>query len=436
MTNAGAGAAALGARTARSCDGCMRRRARWHCPADDAFLCQACDASVHSANPLARRHHRVRLPSASCSSSSSPPAARDAGAEDDAPAWLHGLTRRPRTPRSKPAAGGSSSKHVAASSMAMSSAAVPDLEAEEEEESGGSGMVGDNDGYLGLEEEDDEDLLYRVPVFDPMLAELYNPISDEGDQKPACLMISSLAETTTTSPEFVVASGGSVEADGLSAGFDVPNMELASFAADMESLLMGDDGFDDLGFLDDEKPQVNAVDLGMNLHEAMAAPAPEQEDDDKKRKRPEMILKLNYDGVIASWARDGGSPWFHGGERPHLDPYESWSDFPAGSRGLFGGAVTAVTGGDREARVSRYREKRRTRLFAKKIRYEVRKLNAEKRPRMKGRFVKRSSLTPLPRPPPQQQQQQQQKQPPPRAMMPHVGMVLAPPMGAHGHFHF
>ena len=46
--------------------------------------------------------------------------------------------------------------------------------------------------------------------------------------------------------------------------------------------------------------------------------------------------------------------------------------------------------GGREARVSRYREKRRTRLFAKKIRYEVRKLNAEKRPRMKGRFVKRT----------------------------------------------
>lgn len=46
----------------------------------------------------------------------------------------------------------------------------------------------------------------------------------------------------------------------------------------------------------------------------------------------------------------------------------------------------------REARVSRYREKRRTRLFSKKIRYEVRKLNAEKRPRMKGRFVKRANF--------------------------------------------
>ena len=49
----------------------------------------------------------------------------------------------------------------------------------------------------------------------------------------------------------------------------------------------------------------------------------------------------------------------------------------------------------RQARVLRYREKRRTRLFSKKIRYEVRKLNAEKRPRLKGRFVKRTSLTPI-----------------------------------------
>lgn len=57
---------------------------------------------------------------------------------------------------------------------------------------------------------------------------------------------------------------------------------------------------------------------------------------------------------------------------------------------LLGTARLGMDGG-REARVSRYREKRRTRLFSKKIRYEVRKLNAEKRPRMKGRFVKRAT---------------------------------------------
>ena len=60
--------------------------------------------------------------------------------------------------------------------------------------------------------------------------------------------------------------------------------------------------------------------------------------------------------------------------------------------GLVGGNPAALADGGREARVSRYREKRRNRLFSKKIRYEVRKLNAEKRPRMKGRFVKRASF--------------------------------------------
>lgn len=57
-----------------------------------------------------------------------------------------------------------------------------------------------------------------------------------------------------------------------------------------------------------------------------------------------------------------------------------------------GGGRIGARDEEREARVLRYREKRRTRLFSKKIRYEVRKLNAEKRPRMKGRFVKRISF--------------------------------------------
>lgn len=39
--------------------------------------------------------------------------------------------------------------------------------------------------------------------------------------------------------------------------------------------------------------------------------------------------------------------------------------------------------GLRQASVLRYKEKRQSRLFSKRIRYEVRKLNAEKRPRMK-----------------------------------------------------
>lgn len=40
--------------------------------------------------------------------------------------------------------------------------------------------------------------------------------------------------------------------------------------------------------------------------------------------------------------------------------------------------------GVRETSLQRYKEKRRNRLFSKKIRYEVRKVNADQRPRMKA----------------------------------------------------
>ncbi|XP_021755366.1 zinc finger protein CONSTANS-LIKE 5-like [Chenopodium quinoa] len=54
---------------------------------------------------------------------------------------------------------------------------------------------------------------------------------------------------------------------------------------------------------------------------------------------------------------------------------------------------TAADGGplmDREARVLRYREKRKNRKFEKTIRYASRKAYAETRPRVKGRFTKRN----------------------------------------------
>lgn len=54
--------------------------------------------------------------------------------------------------------------------------------------------------------------------------------------------------------------------------------------------------------------------------------------------------------------------------------------------------VAQLTGMDREARVLRYREKRKNRKFEKTIRYASRKAYAETRPRIKGRFAKRTVL--------------------------------------------
>lgn len=47
--------------------------------------------------------------------------------------------------------------------------------------------------------------------------------------------------------------------------------------------------------------------------------------------------------------------------------------------------LTDMALGSRQARLDRYREKKRTRGFSSKIRYEMRKINAERRPRVKVR---------------------------------------------------
>ncbi|XP_073135320.1 zinc finger protein CONSTANS-LIKE 3-like [Henckelia pumila] len=54
-------------------------------------------------------------------------------------------------------------------------------------------------------------------------------------------------------------------------------------------------------------------------------------------------------------------------------------------------SVSSSSSLEREARVLRYREKRKSRKFEKTIRYASRKAYAETRPRIKGRFAKRSS---------------------------------------------
>lgn len=54
-------AAAVGESGWAMCESCERAPAAFLCKADSASLCASCDAHIHSANPLARRHHRVPI---------------------------------------------------------------------------------------------------------------------------------------------------------------------------------------------------------------------------------------------------------------------------------------------------------------------------------------------------------------------------------------
>ncbi|KAG4910125.1 Zinc finger protein CONSTANS-LIKE 16 [Glycine soja] len=399
---------AVGGKTARACDGCITKRARWYCAADDAFLCQACDSSVHLANPLARRHERVRLKTASYKSTDE---------RRQPPTWH---TKKPRTPRHGKHSRNNNPFHL-----------VPEEGSEE----------------ANSHDENEEQLVYRVPIVDPFVAEL-------------CGTNSSPSSVTSTDQGVVAAAAASAEVeykgiqsnDFCSNSNEIENLhgmlpsdaELAEFAADVESFLgRGLEnkcvGMEELGLVDtkeeecsvgsgkvkveeEESPlmemdmgrddqsfelsfdyetceevkemKVSDLELGNELGEM-------KENDDDEVKRKKVSLQLDYEAIIIAWASQK-SPWTTA-DKQNLDPDECWHQcmgscgtafhHPYGELGGFGIHSVIVDGG-REARVSRYREKRRTRLFSKKIRYEVRKLNAEKRPRMKGRFVKRASFAP------------------------------------------
>ena len=72
----------------------------------------------------------------------------------------------------------------------------------------------------------------------------------------------------------------------------------------------------------------------------------------------------------------------------------SYTRFPTGTTGLFPDPLLLLplqfTPMNREEKVLRYREKRKARKFEKKIRYASRKAYAETRPRVKGRFARKT----------------------------------------------
>ncbi|XVE64060.1 hypothetical protein DITRI_Ditri07aG0070800 [Diplodiscus trichospermus] len=417
---------AMGGKTARACDGCLRKRARWYCAADDAFLCQGCDTSVHSANQLAGRHERVRLETATSKLSASTNSTTNPDAQ---PAWHRGFTRKARTPRQNKSMLGQQKDEGKLLNSNLLGPLVPE--------------IGSDDRSV---DENDEQLLCRVPVFDPFAEELCNRVTSDGDE------VAMVNEDGNLVVDGYEHEGTCVIDDSLQ-GFLPSDIDLAEFAADVESLIGvgldedpcdikgielldskeedGSNVFDERKIMkikgeekeeeeegitarcfdsafdetreslnwsfDYESPTIGEEKEGKEL---LMAERIMNNGESKAEMKSNMLLRLNYESVITAWASQG-SPWTTGSRPAEFNPHDFMCSSPKEGNHLDGGIIRGIyrqargnnaTDGEREARVSRYREKRRTRLFSKKIRYEVRKLNAEKRPRMKGRFVKRTSF--------------------------------------------
>ncbi|OEL18840.1 Zinc finger protein CONSTANS-LIKE 16 [Dichanthelium oligosanthes] len=389
-----------------------------------------CDTSVHSANPLARRHERLRL--RPTSPLHTPPPVSSSGVakrerrDEVVPAWFR---RKARTPR-----GG----HAKSVGQALSRRlVVPEV-------AGGDSPDGRNgEGEVDVEE---EQLLYRVPIFEPAVSEFCSPppLEDVAAVASSCNEDGAVEDPAKPDPAASAPAPVQFFPDGH-ANFEPTDAELREFAADMEALLGRglDDGNEEdtsfymetLGLLDpvdndaarvkveidgggacegsgtlacglELEPEASDEMLDIDFDYGSPQETPEEKAAssdtsaaDAHFLQTSLSLTLNYEAIIQSW---GSSPWTGGGERPHVKLDDSWPHDYYTGMWVVGGVVghggeelgtprLGMMDGGREARVSRYREKRRTRLFSKKIRYEVRKLNAEKRPRMKGRFVKRAT---------------------------------------------
>lgn len=99
--------------------------------------------------------------------------------------------------------------------------------------------------------------------------------------------------------------------------------------------------------------------------------------------KPALSLKLNHECVMKEWI--GRGSLF---SLTAADLSESPTDIIGKLSDMDLFSEVAGSGTLREASVLRYKEKRRNRLFSKKIRYQVRKMNADRRPRMKASSVR------------------------------------------------
>lgn len=387
-------------RSARACDVCGSKGAHWFCAADDAYLCTACDTQVHCANALALRHERVRL---------SPTGTVDGSKKQRAaPAQVAPVRKRSRTTRPY-------SHHLRKLTQVVKADASPAVKAE-------------------------------LELFDVLDADEFLVAGNQ--EVPSLAAVGEAHAASSSSSEFdLLASDYELEhsasADSFAGFFKGKAAHSHLKAADDEDEDDDGDQFlvpdtepasvvpvdDDAFFFPGDIPGFESLDdfsLSFDLalqnassgaetfegdvgaaqpHEFVTGPfakwfatrvKPELDEPMGPERIKAMLkccgvddqsvpsLQLNVRDVLTAWS-DRGEPWIDCKARL------SSQDSTSSDVGLVPDVDDSQSGGDRDARVLRYKEKRRTRLFSKKIRYEVRKLNAERRPRMKGRFVKRTA---------------------------------------------
>ncbi|XWS47537.1 hypothetical protein CRYUN_Cryun14cG0160900 [Craigia yunnanensis] len=354
-SDVGVGVGGGGNNWARVCDTCRSAACTVYCRADSAYLCAGCDARVHAANRVASRHERVWV----CEACEREPAAFLCKADaaslcTTCDAEIHSanpLARRhqraPILPISGylygPAATGQGGRKMASAA---------------ETEDGF--MATEGDETIAEEDEDeDEAASWLLP----------NPGKNSTNQNNGFLF------------------GGEVD----------EYLDLMEYNSSVENQ-----------FTDqyNQKQQHYGVPHKSYVGDSVVpVQSGEAKDHLQQQQHQSLQYGLDYDSSKAAYSYNGSIS--HSVSLSSVDvgivPESTITDIsishtrpPKGTIDLFSGPpiqmLPQLTPMDREARVLRYREKKKTRKFEKTIRYASRKAYAETRPRIKGRFAKRTDV--------------------------------------------
>ncbi|GAV60079.1 zf-B_box domain-containing protein/CCT domain-containing protein [Cephalotus follicularis] len=341
-----------GNKWARVCDTCRSAACTVYCRADSAYLCGGCDARVHAANRVASRHERVWV----CEACERSPAAflckADAASLCTAcDADIHSanpLARRHQRVPILPISGCLYGPSAAdRGGVVMGSTGVTD------------------DGFMGQEgaetigEEDEEEAASWL---------LLNPVNNNNNnnhhhhhQTNGFLFGGEVDEYLNLVEYNSCTDNQFSDQYQQQQHYSVPRK---SYGGDSVVPVAKDQ-------LLQQQQQLN-FQLGMEYESPKTA--------------------YSYNESVSMSSLDAGIV----PESTMSDISISHSGSPRGTMDLFSGTPNQIppqlSPMDREARVLRYREKKKNRKFEKTIRYASRKAYAEARPRIKGRFAKRAEV--------------------------------------------
>ncbi|KAK4367649.1 hypothetical protein RND71_011441 [Anisodus tanguticus] len=318
------------------CEACERAPAAFLCKADAASLCASCDADIHSANPLARRHHRVPIM--------------------PIPGTLYGPP--------------------AVDTVGSGSMMIGGPTGEGTEDDGFLSMIQDADDTTIDEEGEDEAASWLL--LNPPVKNNVNKNNNNQHNNYGMLFGGEVVDDYLNLAEY---GGNNQFNDQYSVNqqqqqhYSVPQK---SYGGD--SVVPVQDGQGKSLILYHQQQQHQSHHLNFRL-------GMEYENSNTGYGYPAtMSHSVSISSMDVSVVPESAlSETSNSHPRP-----------PKGTIDLFSGPPIQIppqlTPMDREARVLRYREKKKNRKFEKTIRYASRKAYAETRPRIKGRFAKRTDI--------------------------------------------